>query len=303
MIKVAVVGTGSIGTRHLHVLRSLEGVDPIAIPKRPERREALEAEGFRTAASLGDAAQMGAGFAVIASDTREHVADAAAALDLKMQVLVEKPLAVDAASAKTLRGGFVGCMLRFSESLETFRALLPEIGLAYSVQIECQSYLPDWRPSRDYRESYSARPGEGGVLRDLIHEIDYAGWIFGWPEKVQTRLDNFGILNIDVEERAELWWKTEAGVCVSLCLDYLSRVPRRRMTAFGKEGVLEWNAIGKSVLLEKPGKEPRKIVSNQAYDDLFRRQAKAFLEKDHGTLATLEEGICALEICDAARNQ
>ncbi len=37
-----------------------------------------------------------------------------------------------------------------------------------------QSWLPDWRPDRDYRESYSARLDEGGVLRDLVHEIDYA---------------------------------------------------------------------------------------------------------------------------------
>ena len=53
--------------------------------------------------------------------------------------------------------------------------------MARAVRVECQSWLPYWRPERDYRESYSARADEGGVLRDLVHELDYAIWAFGGP--------------------------------------------------------------------------------------------------------------------------
>ena len=51
-----------------------------------------------------------------------------------------------------------------------------------SAHVSCQSWLPDWRPGRDYRESYSARADEGGALRDLVPELDYATALLGRPE-------------------------------------------------------------------------------------------------------------------------
>ena len=111
------------------------------------------------------------------------------------------------------------------------RDLLPQIGAVHAVRVECQSYLPDWRPGSDYRESYSARADEGGVLRDLIHEIDYATWLFGWPVAVTARYGNTGRLGIAAEEWAELAWEAPADVEVSMRLDYLTRPPRRVMRA------------------------------------------------------------------------
>ena len=38
------------------------------------------------------------------------------------------------------------------------------------MDIECLSWLPDWRPGRDILAGYSARENEGGVLLDLVHD-------------------------------------------------------------------------------------------------------------------------------------
>jgi len=307
-LKSVVIGTGSIGFRHLSVLRN-DGQAVAALPKRADRGAELRGLGFTVADSLADAARDGATRAIVASDTRLHEADTLATLECGMDALVEKPLTSTLAEARRIRAAvqtgqrrvFVGCTLRFSESLRQFRSWLPRIGAVHSVRIEAQSYLPDWRPARPYRESYSARANEGGVLRDVIHEIDYAGWLFGWPTKVQATLSNLGRLGIAAEEAADLFWITPGGVSVSLRLDYISRPPCRRMIARGELGTLEWDGMRSLVTFASPA-ESEEFISTQARDEMVLAQDLAFLgsmEDPH--LATLDDALWAVAICDAAR--
>jgi len=307
-MKAIVIGTGSIGFRHLSVLRN-GGQSVAALPKRPERGAQLQQLGFTVAGSLDEAASQGVRRAIIATDTRLHEVDTLDTLRCGMDALVEKPLTSTLAEARRIqvaaqagRGRvFVGCTLRFSESLRKFRSWLPRLGALHAVRIECQSYLPDWRPDRPYRESYSARAEEGGVLRDVIHEIDYAGWLFGWPHRLQATLRNLGRLEIGAEEIADLFWVTSAGVSVSLCLDYISRPPCRRMTARGEHGTLEWDAMRSRVGLTTTA-ESDEFVSAQTRDEMVLAQDLAFLAAgDDPHLATLEDAVRAVAICEAAR--
>ena len=312
MVCVAVLGTGSIGSRHLAVLSEMEGVEPIAVPRRAERAAELAGSGYVTAKNLYEAKQQGATHCVIATDSGRHVEDGLAALELGLEVLVEKPAAVDTQGVAKLKQAaadhgrklFVGCVMRFSESLETFQTMLPEIGRTHSVRVECQSYMPDWRPQRPYQESYAARPREGGVLLDLIHEVDYSGWIFGWPSAVQARLRNMGNLGISADEATELSWEMDGGG-VSIYLDYLSKPPRRVMRAYGELGTIEWDGIEGTVTLVAEGSPDRVARSAQVRNDTFKAQADAFFQACQGNhdrrLATIDEGGKALAVCDAAR--
>ena len=312
-ISIAVVGTGSIGTRHLRVLKQIPEVGAIAVPKRRGRVDELSQLGQVAARNIGQAAEMGATLAIIASDTGQHLEDGHAALTNGLDILVEKPLTKNSLEAESLakyaiesnRRVFVGCVLRFSESLGKFRELLPQVGRLHSVRINCQSYLPDWRPNRPYQDTYAARPDEGGVLRDLIHEIDYAGWLFGWPVSLQATVRNLGRLNIDADETADLSWETPESCAVSLRLDYLSRPERRLLTACGEHGTLDWDGIAQTVALSLKGQPKHEFHSNQTRNQMFLAQSIAFIEATRGDidarLAPAEQGEKALAVCDAAR--
>ena len=304
---VLVLGTGSIGMRHLRVLGGL-GVPAFALPARTTSAR----EGLAIVDSYASAAANGATAAVIATATGRHLADAMDGIRAGYHLLVEKPAASTAAGLAALeraareadRHVFVGCCLRFDAALGRFREWLPHIGKVHSVRIECQSYLPDWRPGTDHRASYSARRDDGGVLRDLIHEIDYAAWLFGWPAAVSARIGNTGVLRIESEEWADLSWESR-DVAVSIRLDYLTRPSRRIMRAHGELGTLEVDLIQHRVVLERAGTPADTAVVPQERDDMMRDQTRAFLTAanggDPGHLATLGEGAQALAICDAAR--
>lgn len=300
--------------RHLEALRYIADAHAIAIPQRPSRLRELADAGYTVCHDLDQAMkQWSPGLCIVASDTGRHLDHALTSLAKGCHLLIEKPLATNASDALKIcdaarpekRNVFVGCVLRFCKSLHCCRDMVGELGRVHSVRIECQSYLPDWRLSRPYRESYSARQDEGGVLRDLIHEIDYAGWLFGWPLDVYAKVKNLQRLGIDADEAADALWEAPCGATVSIRLDYLSRPSRRFMTICGEHGTLTWDGIQHHVVLALHGHPIREADLSQSRDDMFQAQLRAFIASaTQGVqtfLATGDEGVKALAVSEAAR--
>lgn len=286
---------------------------PIAVPVHSDRRSEAEKLGYDTAGSLEEAMERwGIDRCIVATETGRHLQDGQDALSRGVHLLVEKPMCRDAAQAHQLwlqsqavqRALYVGCVLRGAQSLNMLRGQLGKLGRIHAIRIECQSYLPNWRPNRPYRESYSARSADGGVLRDLIHEIDYAGWLFGWPDKVRALLQNRGRLGIESEESADLEWETAKGAVLSMRLDYLTKPARRRVVIAGEYGTGEWDGIRHAVRWSLDGRPVEETVAAQTLDDLFETQARAFLQAASGSEhppASGLDGVRALAVCEAAR--
>jgi predicted dehydrogenase len=308
---VAVRGTGSIGLRHLSAIQAC-GRRALAVPVRPARVAELAARGVESVVDMRSAVASGARLAVIATDTGRHVEDALEALAAGFRVLVEKPLSASSAELVPLveaaRGEpgrlHVAYCLRFHPGLLRFRELLPLLGAPHAVRIACQSYLPTWRPGRDFRASYSARAAEGGVLRDLSHEIDYAMWLFGEPRAVAAAIPVRSRLGIEAEEAVDVVWTTAEGAAVSVRLDYLTHRSRRAILAQGELGELEWDAVAGTVRLELADGEARTEPIVYDRGEMMRAQARAFLEQEasrRSGLCTFEEGLAVMRVCDAIR--
>jgi predicted dehydrogenase len=154
-------------------------------------------------------------------------------------------------------------------------------------------------------ESYSARAEEGGVLRDLVHEIDYTGWLFGWPSATSASVRNLGRLGIEADEIANLHWETPNGCLVSVSLDFLSRTPKRQVVASGENGSIQWDGISQTVTVQPAASDTKVIHSSQSLEQLFAAQAQAFVGALRGDgdarLASGADGVRGLAICDAAR--
>ena len=142
-------------------------------------------------------------------------------------------------------------------------------------------------------------------MRDLIHEIDYCGWLFGWPRAVRARVRNLRRLGIAAEETADLLWETESGTVVTVGLDYVSKPPQRWMRASGEHGWLHWDGLTGTVTVALADGSKREIASRQKPDEMYLAQDLAFVRALPGRIdprsATGEDGVRALAVCDAAR--
>lgn len=320
-LRVLVRGTGSIGARHLRVLHSMGVQELFAWPVRPGTTLAHRTD-IPESTRLVDCYPPGQlDLVIIATDTSRHVTDTLEALEhAPAALLLEKPVAPTAAEAAEILSHplagiiSVSAPLRFHQGFALTADVLPRLGPATSAQVFSQSWLPSWRPERDYRSSYSARKQDGGALRDLVHDIDYPVVLFGVPDQLSAQL-GYGTLGIEAEEAADILWET--GPMVHLRLDYVTPVKTRRLRIATERGALTWDVVRNEVTLQWPdsaagngGESTAAFPADANVDTVLARQSMAVLEKS-GRLgshsmaifqpASLHDGILAVAICDAAR--
>jgi len=102
-IRVAVVGTGEFGRNHARVYRELEGVELVGVFDENEERAAAVAAEYQTQVLKGlDELRERADAASVAVPTVAHAEVGCRLLEMGLDVLVEKPMAVTLAEADAL---------------------------------------------------------------------------------------------------------------------------------------------------------------------------------------------------------
>lgn len=286
-VRALVVGLGSIGGTHARVLAGL-GATVEAVTRR-------DGEGLVAHASIEAALAQGAfDYCVVSSATSDHAADVAALAGAGFAgtVLIEKPVAARSgelpAELPFARAG-VGYNLRFHPAVGWLRRRL-EGQAALVVDVAAQSFLPDWRPGRDHRETASgSRARGGGVLRDLSHEIDLMLWLFGEPRQAMALGGNLGDLGIEAETAACAVLGLERAPLATLRLSYLDRLPERRVRVTTASDTLEADLLG-GECRSSGGEERCEIDWTETYADLHL----AMLGPDPAAVCSLGEGLRVL---------
>lgn len=208
--------------------------------------------GIKTFSSLDEALAQKPDIALICTPTSLHIPAAMAAARMNCHLFIEKPLShtlegidelIQIVAQKKLIS-LVGCNMRFHPGLMKIKTLLEEgaIGRVVAARIEVGQYLPDWHPSENYRQSYSARSDlGGGVILDAIHEIDYIRWMLGEVESIACFTGRSSQLEIETEDTAAIIMRFINGVIGEVHLDYIQRVYSRTSHIIGDEGTIRWD--------------------------------------------------------------
>lgn len=314
---------GSIGARHLRVVRALLPEADVAVLRRPEAAGDGPPEGAdRVFGALEDAVAYAPEAAILANPAHLRPPVALALLRAGAHLLLEKPLAITRAAAAELlaeaatreRRVQVGYQLRFHPLLTAARRALRsgEIGAPLLARFEVGQYLPDWRRGADYRAGVSAQAAlGGGALLELSHEIDLALWMLGPPRTATASIGRVGALEIDVEDYATILME-RPGLSVCAHLDFLQRAPRRRVLLIGSEATIEADLIAQTGAVRGPDNVARALSGRtDSPDETYLRQFDAFCARaepsyepryaDAPAPCTLAEADAVMAVVDAAR--
>ena len=313
---LCIVGLGSIGCRHLRLIRTMEPGIEITLVRSGKGVDWPElALAQRVVKTTQEAMEAGAQAAIICSPANLHIEQAMEWVSADLPLLIEKPLSTNTSDLEQLTQLvfsskariLIGYVLRYDLAAQYFQQQLAtdKYGVPLSVKIECGSFLPDWRPGQDYRQSTSAsKELGGGVLLELSHELDYANWFFGPFDKLQAALQNSGTLDIYVEDGAELLLQTETGLTVSIHLDFYSKTPTRHCLVRTTTGELVWDALKQAVRWTDASGQCTEKFFPQERNELFRRQLLHFFECVQGSsqpMVPIDQGTQVMKMIDAAR--
>jgi predicted dehydrogenase len=311
-----VIGYGSIGARHAdNLLALVPGLDLTIVT----RRDDVRTNRMHVARDLHGALEGKPDFAVVASESHRHAEHIIALLQAGVPCYIEKPAVTDFGQLERVRAEIVklgrtpvtlaGCNMRYLPSLQRLRDLLREdaIGTVVRAVLQAGAWLPDWRPERDYRTGYGASAVGGGVVLDLVHELDQARWLFGELEDVAAMTGKLSSLEVEAEDSACVLLRSRSrGPLVMIGLDYVARAAVRRYELVGEKGTLTWDFHAKR--LEHAGPAGRSVhdCGPGAFDmaETYVSAMREFLQcvgAGAPTSQPLEDGLKSAELALRAR--
>lgn len=294
---VLVVGTGSIGKRHIANLLAL-GVRVSAFSYRAAAGAGAALSAFQDprvqhAPDLAQALAGDVGAVVVANRTDLHLDVALQAARQGKHLFLEKPLAASLAGVSELRRlvaqqGLVveaGFMLRRHPNLLWMQQHLASgaLGELFHARAAVGQWLPDWRPGTDHRQGYGAfRAQGGGVVFDLIHELDLVHWLLGPVADVSAMTRVVSSLEIETEAVAQIGLRMASGVLAQVHLDYVRPGYGRDMEIVARHGVLAWDYPAGTVTLERAGVAPEtvhQVPPGFERNTMFREHMAHFLHR------------------------
>jgi predicted dehydrogenase len=319
--RILIAGYGSIGRRHLKILRGLFPNADIRLLRHSVSDISIEyANG--SFFDISEATAFLPQIAVVANPSPFHLEVASSLIAVGCHLLIEKPISNESARVQSLLDDArakgvqlqIGYNLRFLSSLCNFREHISEglVGRVLSVRAEVGQHLASWRSNAHYKDGVSAQKAlGGGVLLELSHEIDYLRWIFGEVDWVSCWLGRQSDLEIDVEDIAHLLLgfnhasKTHQ-IVAQVNLDFIRQDSIRVCTVIGDLGTIQWDGLTGVVRIKHTPNLGWKILpsSSELGENSYELQCIDFVkcvQQKRSPKVTGEDGLAVLNVIDAAR--
>lgn len=285
--KVCFIGLGSIAARHINNLKDIWGDKVVVDVLRSGNGKVLDTVMENMISCVYyDYADLPTNYDImfITNPTRLHYETLQKVQNHAKHFFIEKPVfetgKEDIGGLKLKKDSvyYVACPLRYTNVIQYLKENI-DFSKVYSMRCISSSYLPDWRPGIDYRNTYSAKKElGGGVSIDLIHEWDYICYLVGPPERVHSFVGRKSALEIDSDDLA-VYIAEYSDKFVELHLDYLGRKPIRKIELFTKDDSVEADLIEQKIIFRK---ENQIIDLNEDRDSYQKKELLHFFDIVNG---------------------
>ena len=286
--KVLIIGYGSIGRRHAAILKKK--------PKFIKNIYVLtkqNCEPFKRINSLQKVSLINPDYVIVSSPSSEHYKQLQfleKTLSKKL-ILVEKPLFTKNEKLSIKKNKvFVGYNMRFNPLIQFIRKKIKNKKI-WSINIFCGSYLPNWRPNRDYKYTASAkRKLGGGVILDLSHELDYTQWLLGnikIENVVSKKLSN---LKIDTDDFLSISGKANGSIRVQIDLNYFTKKETRKIIIDGENISINADLIKNKIFVDEKNKKSIFSKPNLHKNISYEKQHISLLNNDFKVCCNYKEG-------------
>lgn len=303
-MNVLIIGLGSIARKHITALQTLNIYTKIYALR--SKLNAVIEENVENIYDL-DNNTIVFDFAILSNPTHLHYQYIEKLACIGIPMFIEKPATHSLENIAELIQSieekkivtYVACNLRFHPCITFLKNKIDGKALKINeLNVYCGSYLPDWRPGKDFRTIYSANAAMGGgVHLDLFHELDYTTWLFGLPSKSKSVLRNSSSLGIDAIDYANYILEYDS-FTANLVLNYYRRKAKREIEIVLKEDT--WTVD----LIKNEIKNDNGEYLFQAIDfnvkDTYSLQLDYFincLKNNQVPMNSLKESIEILKIC------
>lgn len=308
-LKIGIVGLGSIGTRHLKNLAAVLDERNIQYEMdaiRSNRGKPLSSEVaalIKRSIIVEKAVKESYDILFITNPTSMHFETLQKFSKNARAFFVEKPVFdtwdvdLDGLQLEKDKIVYVACPLRYTAVINYLKRNI-NVKDVFSVRIISSSYLPEWRPGIDYRQTYSAKKElGGGVSIDLIHEWDYLYYLFGEPEEVCSFKGKYSDLEINSDDLAVSMARYPDKIA-ELHLDYFGRSPIRKIQLFIADDIIIGDLINQEVSFMKSQKT---IHFDEQRNDYQQKEIKTFLDIFEGKAENPNDLQTALKVLKLAK--
>ncbi|MEM7347577.1 MAG: Gfo/Idh/MocA family oxidoreductase, partial [Chloroflexota bacterium] len=231
-IKLAVIGAGLIGQKHVEIIRRNANCEIAAIcdadPAAAATAEMYGVPFYQDYNRL--LIEQSLDGAIIATPTNLHTPIGIACIEQQIPILVEKPIAGTLTEARALVATakqlnvqiLVGHHRRHNPLIQQVRDIIQSGKIGQLVGVTAMFTL--LKPTDYYNAVWRTQPGGGPILTNLIHDIDNLRFICGEIESVYAVVSN-KTRGFAVEDTASLTFQFTDGALGSILLSDTTPAP------------------------------------------------------------------------------
>ena len=303
-MNVLIVGLGSIAKKHISALYEIK--NNIKIYALRSSLNSKKYQNVKNIYNLIDI-EINFDFVIISNPTSLHYKFIELFTKKNVPLFIEKPalnslknvkFLVDQINKRNLFT-YIGFNLRFHPCIKFLKSfLLKKSKKINEVNVYSGSFLPEWRPDKDYKKSYSSDPKMGGgVHLDLIHELDYVIWLFGLPNKSISKFRNVSNLEIKSYDYANYSLDYDK-FTANIILNYYRKSPKRELEIVFENKCLVVDLINNNI--KNHNNEILFEIDNFNISKTYKLQLEYFIKcliENKNPMNTFEESLKTLSIC------